>query len=162
MKNDLTPLQLRVNRIYIWCWAGLYACRGLCTPTASASSVSGMQMPWALTACDLSPHLSLHTSAFALVSACCSFHPSSLPGGQGLPCLPSDWPRAALQPSLTPPPTTPHPPSCQGQTVQWRDKRSLLPEESGSELPQRWCESVSRCHYSLLSALQYSMKTQVT
>ncbi len=84
-------------------------------------------MPWALTACDISPHLSLHTSAFALVSACCSFHPSSLPGGQGLPCLPSDWPRAALQPSLTPPPTTPHPPSCQGQTVQWRDKRFPSP-----------------------------------
>lgn len=30
-------------------------------------------MPWAQTLCDLSPHLSLHTSACALVSACCSF-----------------------------------------------------------------------------------------
>ncbi|RXN18179.1 hypothetical protein ROHU_026323 [Labeo rohita] len=52
------------------------------------------------------------------------------------PACPRSSPRAALQPSLTPPPTTPHPSSCQGQTVQWRDKRSLLPEESGSELPQ--------------------------
>lgn len=30
-------------------------------------------MPWAQTLRDLSPHLSLHTSACALVSACCSF-----------------------------------------------------------------------------------------
>lgn len=33
-------------------------------------------MPWAQTHSDLSPHLSLHTSACALVSACCSFLPS--------------------------------------------------------------------------------------
>lgn len=33
-------------------------------------------MPWAQTLGDLSPHLSLHTSACALVSACCSFLPS--------------------------------------------------------------------------------------
>lgn len=30
-------------------------------------------MPWAQTLRDLSPHLSFHTSACALVSACCSF-----------------------------------------------------------------------------------------
>lgn len=33
-------------------------------------------MPWAQTLSDLSPYLSLHTSACALVSACCSFLPS--------------------------------------------------------------------------------------
>lgn len=57
-------------------------------PTASASSISGMQMPRALTACDLSPHLSLHTSAFALVSACCSFHPPFLPPSPRRPGTP--------------------------------------------------------------------------
>ena len=40
------------------------------------SFILGMQMPWAQTPGDLSPHLSLHTSACALVSACCSFLPS--------------------------------------------------------------------------------------
>lgn len=48
----------------------------LSTSVSPWSFISGMQMPWAQTLRDLSPHLSLHTSACALVSACCSFLPS--------------------------------------------------------------------------------------
>lgn len=52
-----------------------------------------MQMPWAQTLCDLSPHLSFHTSACALVSACCSFLLSfsqcPSPGTQDSPTCPA-------------------------------------------------------------------------
>lgn len=50
-------------------------------------------MPWAQTLCDLSPHLSFHTSACALVSACCSFLLSFSqcvsPGTQDSPTCPA-------------------------------------------------------------------------
>lgn len=74
-----------------------------------------------------------------------SLPPSLSQEARDSPACPRSRPGAALQPSLTPPHTTPHPPSCQGQTGQWRHKRSLLPEESGYELPQRRCESASHC-----------------
>lgn len=48
----------------------------MCTSVSPWSFISGMQMPWAQTLCDLSTYLSLHISACALVSACCSFLPS--------------------------------------------------------------------------------------
>lgn len=50
-------------------------------------------MPWAQTLRDLSPHLSFHTSACALVSACCSFLLSFSqcvsPGTQDSPTCPA-------------------------------------------------------------------------
>lgn len=70
-------------------------------------------MPWAQTGSDLSSHLSLHTTACALVSACCSFLPPlsqrvyhELWDSPACPCLPY-LPPHTLTLALVPPLTLP-------------------------------------------------------